>query len=89
MSRKRPWHTELSSLVVTLCGDKTLASDTRQQIAEHASITTEDAIGDYLPLAIESADARPIHRWLESLPGVRYVDVVFCSTETSESPHSS
>jgi len=84
MSQKRPWHTELSSLVVTLCDDGTLAAQTVREIATHAAITVEEAAGNYLPITIEVADARPIHQWLESLPGVQYVDVVFCSTEV---PH--
>lgn len=87
MSHQRPWHTALSSLVVTLADDEKLAASTIQTIAAHEAITVEKPIGDYLPVAIEGADARPIHQWMESLPGVRYVDVVFCSTETvSEEP---
>lgn len=89
MSPNRPWHTALSSLVLTLSDDEKLVAQTKELISGHESITMEEAIGDYLPLAIESADARPIHQWLESLPGVRYVDVVFCSTEESTSPHPS
>ncbi len=89
MSQKRPWHTELSSLVITLCDDTELATETTQTIAAHEAITAENAAGAYLPVAIESADARQIHQWLESLPGVLYVDVVFCSTEISnEEPTS-
>ncbi len=83
MSQKRPWHTELSSLVVTLTDDENLAASTLREIATHESITVEKAAGNYLPIAIEAADARLIHQWLESLPGVLYVDVVFCSTEIS------
>jgi nitrate reductase NapAB chaperone NapD len=88
MSQKRPWHTELSSLVVTLYEDRELAAHTVSAIAAHEAITVEAAVGKYLPLAIEAADARPIHQWLESLPGVLYVDVVFCSTEFSNSSTS-
>lgn len=84
MSKQRPWHTALSSLVVTLTDDANLAASTITDIAAHEAISVEKAIGAYLPIAIEAADARPIHQWLESLPGVRYVDVVFCSTEFPE-----
>ncbi|MGJ8639470.1 MAG: hypothetical protein ACSHYA_08755 [Opitutaceae bacterium] len=84
MSKQRPWHTALSSLVVTLADDVTLAASTITEIAAHEAITAEKAIGAYLPVAIEAADARAIHQWLESLAGVRYVDVVFCSTELPE-----
>ena len=83
MSKQRPWLTALSSLVVTLNDDPELAASTISSIAAHESITAEEPVGDYLPIAIEAADARPIHQWLESLTGVRYVDVVFCSTETT------
>ncbi len=81
MSKQRPWHTALSSLVITLSDDAELAASTATTIAEHEAITAEQLIGSYLPIAIEGTDARPIHRWIESLPGVVYVDVVFCSTE--------
>lgn len=81
MSKQRPWHTALSSLVITLSDDTELAASTAQTIAAHDAITAEQAIGAYLPIAIEGTDARPVHQWIESLPGVRYVDVVFCSTE--------
>lgn len=88
MRQKRPWQTALSSLVVTLCDDEKIASETIQSIAGHEAITVEEAAGAYLPIAIEATDARPIHQWLESLVGVIYVDVVFCSTElpNEESP---
>lgn len=89
MSQKRAWHTELSSLVVTLCDDTKVADKTTQTIAAHEAITVEKAAVAYLPIAIESTDARPIHQWLESLPGVIYVDVVFCSTEVSNEPSTS
>lgn len=89
MSQKRPWHTELSSLVVTLCDDAKVAAKTIETIKAHESITVEKSAGAYLPIAIEAADARPIHQWLESLPGVNYVDVVFCSTEVSNEPSTS
>ena len=84
MSNQRPWHTALSSLVVTLADDAKLAASTITEIAAHEAVTVEKAIGAYLPVAIEAADARTIHQWLEELPGVRYVDVVFCSTELPE-----
>lgn len=69
--------------MVTLVDDREIATRTTQSIAAHPAISVETAIGNYLPVAIEGADARPIHQWIEALPGVRYVDVVFCSTETT------
>ncbi|HAV12827.1 MAG TPA: hypothetical protein DCX06_04930 [Opitutae bacterium] len=86
MSKTRPWHTALSSLIVTLADDDALAEQTTKEIATHDAITVENAIGAYLPIVVEATDARPIHHWLESLQGVRYVDVVFCSTELPEEP---
>ena len=81
MSQKRPWHTALSSLVVSLTTDETLAANTILEISANECITAEKAANNFLPVVIEAVDARPIHQWLESLPGVHYVDVVFCSTE--------
>ncbi len=89
MSSKRPWNTALSSLVITLCDEEELAAATIREVGAHPAITTGETSGSYLPALIERADARRIHEWLESLPGVRYVDVVFCSTEASQEPPTS
>mgnify|MGYP005845658979 CR=1 FL=1 len=78
MSQKRPWHTALSSLVITLSDDSAAAV---AAITAHESITAERVVDRYLPVAIEAADARIIHDWLNALPGVTYIDVVFCATE--------
>ncbi|MBK1879886.1 hypothetical protein [Pelagicoccus mobilis] len=82
MSNPRPWHTPLSSLVVTLSQDVELAADAERVIREHKSISTAPREGIYLPVLIEHVDARPLHDWLEALAGVQQVDVAFVSTET-------
>lgn len=84
MQQGRAWHTELSSLVITLSGDRELATEAIARIARHPLIEAGDAEGHYLPVVIEATDARPVHHWLEALPGVAFVDVVFCSTELPE-----
>lgn len=83
MRKKRPWHTELSSLVITLSADESHAAAAIEAIEAHSAVTTAARIGRYLPLTLESTDARPIHEWIEALPGVDYVDVVFCTTSAS------
>jgi len=80
MQQKRPWQTDLSSLVITLSSDQTAATNALKIIRAHEAITVEKAINHYLPITIEGTDARPIHEWIESLPGVAYIDVVFCTT---------
>lgn len=81
MSNQRPWNTCLTSLVVTLSPDPEVTARVQSEIASHESISAAPMEGHYLPIVIEDVDARSIHRWLESLPGVLNVDVVFCSTE--------
>ncbi len=81
MSNQRPWNTSLTSLVVTLSPDPAEADRVQSEIANHEAISAAPLEGHYLPIVIEDVDARSIHRWLESLPGVLNVDVVFCSTE--------
>ena len=81
MSEERAWKTRLASLVVTLSQDPEAAALAQAEIAKQASISTAPLEGHYLPMVIEEVDARSIHRWLESLPGVSNVDVVFCSTD--------
>jgi hypothetical protein len=80
MRKKRPWQTDLSSLVITLSQDQETATSALKSIQGHAAISTETLIEHYLPITIEATDARPIHEWIESLPGVDYIDVVFCTT---------
>ena len=81
MSKERPWPTALSSLVITLSGDEPKASQAIRWISGHDNLVAGQPEGRYLPVVLQGADARPIHKWLESLPGVEYVDVAFCSTE--------
>ncbi len=89
MSQIRPWHSALSSLVITLSDDPAAAKATVAAITTHESITVAQVVNRYLPVVIEAADARIIHDWLNALPGVSYIDVVFCATEPlSETLHS-
>lgn len=82
MSGKTRWETPLSGLVVTLSRDEATAQSTLAQIKNHPAVTVGELQKNYLPVALENTDARPIHEWLESLPGVLQADVVFVSTET-------
>lgn len=80
MSNTRPWHTPLSSLVVTLSRNEALAAEAEGVIRDHASISAAPREGIYLPILIEHVDARPLHDWLEALAGVQHVDVAFVAT---------
>lgn len=86
MSKNHELHEALSGLVVTLSQDEKEAESALAAISAHDAITTEKLLGRYLPIAIEAVDTRHIHRWLESLAGVIYVDVVFCSTQPFSNP---
>lgn len=80
MEELSSFDTYLSGLVITLSRDTNVAEESHKAILAHPVITACDREGNYLPITTEAKDAREIHRWLESLPGVEYVDVVFCST---------
>lgn len=80
MKTERPWNTSISGLVVTLNTSAQSSQCTIESISKNPAITVGIPEGDYLPLTIENTDARIIHRWLESLAGVAFVDVVYCST---------
>ncbi|MDQ8199887.1 hypothetical protein QEH56_17120 [Pelagicoccus enzymogenes] len=81
MSKQRPWNTRLTSLIVTLSKEPEVSAHAHARILEHPSISAAPLEGNYLPIVIEDVDARGLHRWLEALPGVSNVDVVFCATD--------
>jgi len=72
----------VNGLLITLTEDETLSGDTLLAIAEHDCIELGDRTDRWQPVVVETSgtrDSHEIHEWLEALPGVIMVDVVFSS----------
>jgi hypothetical protein len=67
----------VSGLVVTLCSER--QETALDAIRSHAAFSPGRLCGQWLPVAMEArddAESRSLHDWLQSLPGVSFVDVV-------------
>ena len=78
----------ISSVIAKLnCDESTLRSN-MGQIAAHPALDIGELVeGRSLPITIESGgnqETEQITRWIMSLPGVDFVDVVFVHFETGD-----
>lgn len=80
MNGKRAWKTALSSLLITVKEEAVLTPGFLGVLGKMEGVTLGEPVGRYLPATVENVDARPVHAWLEGLPEVVQVEVVFCST---------
>lgn len=81
-----------SGLVLTLSRDGALTSDAIATLGARSEITPGERYGRWLPVAMEAHDddaSRDLHDWLQSLPGVEYVDVVSVNFDEDEVAQSS
>jgi hypothetical protein len=70
----------VNGLLLTLSSDPALAESARQTISSRAGVDMGETRGRWQPLAAETAGvkaAHDFHEWLESLPGVEQVDVIY------------
>jgi nitrate reductase NapAB chaperone NapD len=77
----------ISGLVVYLTADNDLAEATRYVIAEQPSIEVGVQEELRLPIVLEtltSKESQELTDWLNGLPGVQHVDVVFVHLEISQ-----
>jgi nitrate reductase NapAB chaperone NapD len=77
----------VNGLLITLTEDETLSSDALLAIAKHDCIELGDRTDRWQPVVVETSgtrDSHEIHEWLEALPGVIMVDVVFSSVSDPE-----
>ena len=64
--------------MLTLNADKKLAEAARGEIAARGEFTVGERNDRWLPVVMEGTDdaqCRDLHDWLQTLPGVDYVDV--------------
>ena len=82
----------ISGLVITLSANPADAARVTALLAAHPGVTPGEPAGRWLPVAVEArddAESRALHDWVEALPGVEFVDVVYVNYEPDDEPSSS
>ena len=77
----------IAGLTLTLDDDAVLAAEAIECLRAHAGIEVGERKNRWLPLVIEAGGAREVrdlHRWIEELAGVAYVDVVYVGFDEEE-----
>lgn len=72
----------VNGLLITLTEDENLVNDALSAIAARDDIELGDLTGRWQPVVVEADDtggSHDVHEWLQALPGVVMVDVVFTS----------
>ncbi len=72
----------VNGLLLTLTEDKKLTEVTLSEIRERSDIELGERTDRWQPVVVDSVGTRgshEAHEWLESLPGVMMVDVIFSS----------
>jgi hypothetical protein len=81
-----------SGIVITLNADAALARQAQTTLQARPGLTLGELNARWLPVALEAADvgaSRDLHDWLNTVPGVDFVDVVevnFGEEENAEAP---
>ena len=77
----------VAGLALTFNQDEALASDAVAQMFKRDEIQLGELDGRYMAAVLDTADSRAsreLHRWIESLPGVDFVDVVYVGFDDHE-----
>lgn len=70
----------VAGLTLTFNENEALASRAVGELFKHASIELGEMNGRYIAAVMDtetSHESRDLHRWIESLPGIDFVDVVY------------
>jgi hypothetical protein len=81
----------VNGLLLTLSPDPALADTVRLQIAQRAEVSLGNAQDRWQPLAADTPDvsaSHDLHEWLEALPGVEQVDVIYVGFDESTPPET-
>lgn len=83
----------VNGLLLTLSADPALADAARATISSRSEATQGDPQERWQPVAVDTPDvkaAHDFHEWLEALPGVEMVDIIYVGfdepTPTETSP---
>ncbi len=70
----------VNGLLLTLSANPALAADARATISTRPEAIQGETQDRWQPLAVDTSDvkaAHDFHEWLEALPGVEQVDVIY------------
>ncbi len=79
----------VNGLLLTLENDPDTISDVKHSIEKRPEVDAGLLSERWLPVAVDTPDARSAretHTWLESLPGVLQVDVVYVALDEALPP---
>jgi len=81
----------ISGLILTLSSDAELAAQAIATVSMRAEFMPGERNACWLPVAMEArddAESRDLHDWLNALPGVDFVDVVYVNFDEDEATAS-
>lgn len=81
----------ISGLILTLNADTELAAQAVASVSERPEFMPGERNARWLPVAMEArddAESRDLHDWLNALPGVDFVDVVYVNFDEDEATAS-
>lgn len=81
----------ISGLILTLNADAELAAQAVASLSTRAEFMPGERNARWLPVAMEARDdaaSRDLHDWLNALPGVAFVDVVYVNFDADEATAS-
>lgn len=76
----------VNGLLLTLSPDSGLADEARARIATRAEASLAEPQGRWQAIAVDTPDvkaAHDFHEWLDALPGVEQVDVIYVGFDES------
>ena len=79
----------VAGLSLTLNQDEALASAAVGQLFARDEIQLGEMEGRYIAAVVDtpgSGESRDLHRWIENLPGVDFIDVVYVGFDDAHSP---
>ena len=79
----------VAGLTVTLSADEALASAAVGKMFARQEILLGEVAGRFMAAVMDTPDSgssRDLHRWIESLPGVEFVDVVYVGFDEEPRP---
>ena len=79
-----------SGLVVTLSSNPAKAAEAMAALQRRPEFTFGDRNDRWLPLVMETcshAESRELHDWVQTLPGVEFVDVAYVNFDGAHHEH--
>lgn len=74
----------INGLLINLSDDEVLAAETVDLMRKSGKLEMGELADRYLPVVVEASSvgvSHDVHEWIDDLPGVVSVDVIFASVE--------